>query len=294
MSNYEEMLKGTFSLEIKNFAKWNPSMKNKEGRRNWFKMDVHFWDDPKIRTLNDTSALIYLRLLSVRARSSLDLRFITARKCSKIARVPLYKCTGALVKLLKSGLIEIEHHSPEREEREKERKKDSVKAASPPHSPSAQREVLRHGLPEYDQQPLPDMETTSPQPVSKAPAKNSSLSEKQRLGMAVDHAMGVYILAWQKRYETQEVPDVGGKSRGILARMIKDHGRQRVEDLLQVYCQHREKWFEKMGHSLVAFERAFNQLAISLGKGDDSSTSWSKIFGEGKLLDGKRSLPKPN
>jgi hypothetical protein len=111
-------------------------------------------------------------------------------------------------------------------------------------------------------------------------------------GNPVGFLIGTYVQAWQRRYSTKARPDVGGKSQGILKRILAQCPVQTVANLLQVYCQMKDPWFEKQRHNLVTFEAQFNAVALALDHGEEKGTyDWAKVFKE--VPSEERALPRP-
>lgn len=99
-----DLFKGEFDLDIPNFKKWNPDTR---GRRAWFALSVDWYDDPRVHQLSANDERLWLRLLTLRARSSVAIKGLSLRYLR--ARVPLPggSLLASILKLLKLGLIDV-------------------------------------------------------------------------------------------------------------------------------------------------------------------------------------------
>ena len=88
---------------------------------------------------------------------------------------------------------------------------------------------------------------------------------------------------------------LGGKARGILLRLVRDHKPEHLADLLQVYCQMRDPWFETKKHDLVTFEGNYNKVALAFTSGSSSGTNWDFVTGSDEWRkNGTEYLPSAN
>jgi len=112
----EQILKGTFDIEIPNFKKWNPDTRH---RRTWFALSVDWNNDPKVHRLSASEKITWLLLLTYRARassvpsgdlkgaSSVPLQSLNIAWCQPHVGLKGTSVVPALVKLAKLQLINL-------------------------------------------------------------------------------------------------------------------------------------------------------------------------------------------
>lgn len=79
-------------------------------------------------------------------------------------------------------------------------------------------------------------------------------------GKKVSRLIAVYCSAYKKRYGEKARPDVGGKSIGVLKRVLRGYSEEQVATLLQVYLQLEEEWFRTKYYDLVTFETSLQRV----------------------------------
>lgn len=157
MTDHEvtELLKGEFTLDIPNFEKWNPPIKDKKTgevherqNRSYFNLSVHFFDDPKIRELSEVDVGLYLRLIGLRARFSKPLSKMSAGYVRDMHKVRGRSVQVALLKLWKLGLISLSTKEINKEIK-KEIEEGVGQNSNPPETPdgSDEFEALTPRLP---------------------------------------------------------------------------------------------------------------------------------------------------
>jgi hypothetical protein len=121
----KEILQGEFTIDIPNFDKWNPPIKDKKTgqayeiqMRNIISFSIHFLDDPKMHGLTDSEILFWQRIVIQRGKSASPLRHCTSNYLALIGHREGRRVATVLVKLLKRRLISLS------KERNKERNKD--------------------------------------------------------------------------------------------------------------------------------------------------------------------------
>lgn len=107
-------------------------------------------------------------------------------------------------------------------------------------------------------------------PPEKLPEKTASPPAVKTAGQNVHFLLGVYIKAYQDRFGVR--PDDSGKTRGILQRLNKDYHTDKLADMIQVFCQMNDTWFETKQFDLVTFENNLNKVLYALGKGNEYSS----------------------
>jgi hypothetical protein len=91
--------------------------------------------------------------------------------------------------------------------------------------------------------------------------------------------ISAYIKAFQARYDFR--PILTGKEMGLIKSLIKSIPIDQACDLIQVYCQMEDQWFEKKYHDIPTFLANLNKVKHSLktGKADRDNTDWATVFG---------------
>lgn len=132
----KEILKGEFTLVVPNFHKWNPPRKEKS---TWVKLDCHWDQDLRVRPLCPTSQLLWVKIVSLLGTSGEPHVSLTLGTLQARVNLRSTSCKVSLLKLWKSGLIELL-----KKERKKQRKTPETAAAenSPELTPK-NLEILR-------------------------------------------------------------------------------------------------------------------------------------------------------
>lgn len=116
--------------------------------------------------------------------------------------------------------------------------------------------------------------------------------------LKIQDAITTYYEAYEKKYKIKIV--FTAKDIGILTRLGKSIGIKKLCDLIEVYLQSDDKWYEIRHHDLVTFEQNLTRLQVALGSGlrtidrqrkDEAAAFLAAV--EGKAND-SRKLPKPN
>lgn len=94
--------------------------------------------------------------------------------------------------------------------------------------------------------------------------------------------IGVYVKGWQERYKTKARPEVT-KGIGVLTKMLKERSVGEVAELLQVYCQMDDPWFQTKKHDIVTFGESIGKVALAHDKGHERPNGerhWTEIVKE--------------
>lgn len=101
----------------------------------------------------------------------------------------------------------------------------------------------------------------------------------------VARLIATYVESFQKRYGPKARPDVSGKVRGLMQRLLKDYPIDRACELVQVYLQMEEPWFKTKCHDFVTFTENLSKVNVAHGTGNDPSKpqrrSIAEVVGEG-------------
>lgn len=109
-----EILKGEFTLDIPNFEKWNPPRKEKSF---WIKLDCHWDQDVRVRPLNPTCQLLWIKLVSLVGTSRQPRVNLTLTSLQLRVNLKGTSLQPSLLKLWKSGLIELLKKERKKEEK---------------------------------------------------------------------------------------------------------------------------------------------------------------------------------
>lgn len=77
----------------------------------------------------------------------------------------------------------------------------------------------------------------------------------------------VYISAFQKRYGSNTRPSLDGKVQGLIKNLLKTTPLERAKNLIEVYFQMDDKWFETKTHDFVTFMSNLDKIGIALDTG---------------------------
>lgn len=122
-----------------------------------------------------------------------------------------------------------------------------------------------------------------------------NVTQRKRLSAPdpVSKIIGIYYRAYESKYGIKI--RLTGKDVGILKRLVGVLGEERLSELIQVYLQTDDPWFEKKHHDLVTFESNLNAIQVAHGTGKTATQRKKEeiekqIFGE--ECDDERSLPR--
>jgi hypothetical protein len=139
-------------------------------------------------------------------------------------------------------------------------------------------------------------------PLSPAPVPALALSKIQNLKAPTpsgavalagsdfpeDNPVGKFIAAYVKAYQARydgARPELVGKVQGQIKNFLKQTPLQRACDLIQVYCQMNDRWFETKMHDFTTFLENLNKVSYALKHGTEAQAGahidWSKITLEG-------------
>lgn len=94
----------------------------------------------------------------------------------------------------------------------------------------------------------------------------------------VGRFMGTYVTAFQKRYGSKTRPAITGKILGEVKRFLQFTSIERACDLIEVYFQMDDKWFETKNHDFTTFTNNLDKIGVALDTGQQSNgIDWSKV-----------------
>lgn len=216
-----EILKGSFTLDIPNFEKWNPPTKNK---RSWIKLDPHWHDDPKLRAHSPSAKLFWILLLSLRGASVGPLSNLTRTSLVHLGGIPGTSVELLLSKLVNSGLLVLI------EERKRERKKPSKRA-------------LKETTPTSQEKPTFDLESL----YSLYPRKKGKAAGLKKLASAVTDAesfervrSGIVGYAAECRRENREQKYIAHFSTFVSEKRWEDYHAAPGDEQADPHVKHYE------------------------------------------------------
>lgn len=110
--------------------------------------------------------------------------------------------------------------------------------------------------------------SSSKKEIQNRSAKGEVLSEPSP---TIQDFIGVYVKAFQTRYPEGR-PDLGGKATGQIKSFLKDQNNfQRCCDLIQVFFQIEDTWFETKNYDFVTFTSNVTKIGNALDSGVSSS-----------------------
>ena len=93
--------------------------------------------------------------------------------------------------------------------------------------------------------------------------------------------MGEYVKAFQKRYGDKTRPALTGKVVGEVKRFLQFTNIDRACDMINVYFQMDDKWFETKNHDFTTFASNLDKVGVALDTGlRTGGVDWKKVFGE--------------
>jgi hypothetical protein len=98
----------------------------------------------------------------------------------------------------------------------------------------------------------------------------------------IQSLVGAYVLAWQARYKTKARPAVT-KAIGVFKLLLRERSVAEITELLQVYCQMNDPWFQTKSHDVVTFGENIGKIAIARDKGHERPNGekhWTEIYAE--------------
>lgn len=101
-------------------------------------------------------------------------------------------------------------------------------------------------------------------------------------GKNIQALIKIYIDSWRLRYSTTARPDIS-KANGIFGTLLKSYTFEQLSELLQIYPQMTDEWFDKRRHDLSTFHGNVSKVALARDKGLNSTdVNWGKVFGNGR------------
>lgn len=99
--------------------------------------------------------------------------------------------------------------------------------------------------------------------------------------------VAAYVKAYQVKFPAGRPEDLSdGKVRGQILNWIKDYSLERAKQLIQVFFQMDNKWFQQKGYDFMTFRNNLNLIGQALDSGVDPSGSkidWEYVFGRKEL-----------
>jgi len=115
-------------------------------------------------------------------------------------------------------------------------------------------------------------------PATKTDKKNTSVAA----------LIGCYVKHWQERYQTKARPDTISAP-AIFKALLKDRTQEKLEALLQIYCQMEDRWFTEKRHDLATFKFNIGKVDLALHAGhENTGLNMGKVFGG--IGDGQKRL----
>ena len=110
--------------------------------------------------------------------------------------------------------------------------------------------------------------------------KLGTIPSRSTDGQGVSKLIGCYVEGWQRRYQTKARPEVT-KCIGVFKSLLTERGAEEISQLLQVYFQLTEPWFETKRHDIVTFKENIGKIALAHDKGLESThVNWDRVFGD--------------
>lgn len=94
------------------------------------------------------------------------------------------------------------------------------------------------------------------------PAKKSDLK--------IGEFIGAYVAAFQKKFGEGVRPDLSGKTQGQIKTLLKDYGLDKAVQMIQVYLQMPDPWFQKKCYDFGTFMQNLQKVSLALQTGNES------------------------
>lgn len=92
--------------------------------------------------------------------------------------------------------------------------------------------------------------------------------------------IAAYIRAFKAKYGDQTRPEITGKTAGQVKALLKSVPIERAVQLVQVYLQMDDRWFETKHHDFGTFIENLTKIGVALDTGQQpGGLDWSKVFG---------------
>lgn len=143
--------------------------------------------------------------------------------------------------------------------------------------------------------PAGDQRNPAPiQPLALALAPSLALAKKQnKSSTGVTSALvptgnsppgrtfvAAYVKAFQARYGAGTRPQITGKVAGQIQTLLKSVPLDRAVQLIQVYLQMDDRWFETKHHDFTSFAENLNKIGVALDTGQNpGGVDWGQVFG---------------
>lgn len=241
-------------ISIKNWSKYQerPDRKN----YTWFKFERDFFEDSKIYGLSKDQKLLFIFLLCQRNKSEkneLDILLDLVTVFLSISQEQLINDIGVLKV---EDLIEVKSLSV----------LNPAKAVMTPSLDKIRGDKIRE---------------------ESSGGQNFPNFAPQR----IQEFIGIYVKAFKKKYPDGR-PTLHGKAQGQIKRFLKDYPFERACDLIQVYFQMEEQWFETKAFDFSTFLENLQKIELALDTGkqvrpQSELESWLKNKlknGNGKAL----------
>lgn len=227
-------------LSVTNWEKFNP---RKDVKINsWLRLEHSIFEDPDLFDLNASEMAAWIYLLCCCSKSNKTNKkanfMINLRHSATVGRIPNSVMFCALDKLAKTGRIMVvrsEHVTP----------------------------TLR------SRTPRTNVRTNVTNVTNEYSVGRTSIEVADE-GLNIQQFIGVYVKAFQKKFPGSR-PVLTGKVRGQIKNFLKDHSIERASDMIQVFFQMEDKWFETKNYDFTTFMENLQKIYISLDTGKTAS-----------------------
>lgn len=140
----------------------------------------------------------------------------------------------------------------------------------------------RTTAPDTGQLPGCDRAPTAPLPAVVKPPSVPTVRSPVPAQNVVHGLIGAYVRAWQARYRTKARPDIT-PAIGVFRRLLKERPAEQLAELIQVFCQMDDPWFQTKHHDIATFGANVGKVAIARDKGyerPNGERHWMEIHEE--------------
>lgn len=125
-------------------------------------------------------------------------------------------------------------------------------------------------------------------PLSLSPSLTQRHSVRAKTAVAVSPSqespgrvlISKYVDAFRRRYGEKTRPEITGKTAGQVGALLKSIPLARAIQLIQVYLQMDDPWFETKHHDFGTFVENLTKVGVALDTGKaPGGVDWSKVFG---------------
>jgi hypothetical protein len=113
-----------------------------------------------------------------------------------------------------------------------------------------------------------------PNPIPNPGIRSKELkSESDDSGSNISMVISKYVKAYQNKFGAKARPDVSGKVRGSIKRLLKDYKPEVLSNMLQVYLQMDDPWFKTKVYDFETFAQNLNKVSLSWTTGKENPTN---------------------